>query len=608
MAESGCMPAGRRALPPPRARAGIARSEFLSRLVTVVLVGTAAVTTMMAFGVTWAGDLFGAILPVDASGTDSFDLISAAVALLALAAGIARGKQLAWALGIAIFGSAGVAQWLTLRHPIGGALAVVCVIALVADRVRYRTRTPVPWRRRLIAIVVAGALLVGAESVLLDRSAGAVLDGPASDLEELVGNLSAWLAFDPPLGVQPRDLTVPLEVLDLAARLAIVGAMLAMLRAIPATRSDAAARSRAQAIARRFGHGALLPFQMGDDKYQFMDTRSRGLVVYGQAGRIAVVLGDPIGPPDEAWAAFDGFMDACARDDALPVVYQASSAARGWLTAHGFRTFRIGEEAILDLESFGLDGPRRANLRHTVSRAERGGVTIEWHPRGLTADLSEALAAELAAIDREWRARAGPELGFTIGHFDAAEIRSIALVIAREADGRPSAYATFRPTGSDGGYVLDLMRRRVAGTPGALEAAIAVAALRLRDRGVRSLSLGLAPLAGLVRPDAAPEERALAALGQAVRPLYDVSGLARFKAKFDPRWEPRYVAVRRRRDLIGLSIALLRLHLSPIRTPPPPVGRLPTGPRRSVRRPAGAARRAGRQANRVLRTRSAARR
>jgi phosphatidylglycerol lysyltransferase len=330
--------------------------------------------------------------------------------------------------------------------------------------------------------------------------------------------------------------------------------------------------------------------------------------VYGQAGRIAVVLGDPIGPPDEAWAAFGGFMEACALDDAVPVVYQASAAVRGRLSAHGFRTFRIGEEAILDLSSFGLDGPRRANLRHTVTRAERGGVTIEWHPRGLIQDPSGALAAELAAIDREWRARAGPELGFTIGHFDAAEIRHVALAIAREADGRPSAYATFRATGADRGYVLDLMRRRSAGTPGALEAAIAVAARRLGERGVRSLSLGLAPLAGLERPDAAAEERALARLGRAIRPLYDVPGLARFKAKFDPRWEPRYVAVRRRRDVIGLSIALLRLHLSPIRTRPPVGGALPAGLRRPARRPAAVARPAGRRPAQALRTRSAARR
>ena len=57
----------------------------------------------------------------------------------------------------------------------------------------------------------------------------------------------------------------------------------------------------------------------------------------------------------------------------------------------------------------------------------------------------------------------------------------------------------------------------------------------------------------------------MALIGGAIRPLYDVGGLARFKAKFDPRWDARYVAILRRRDLVGLCVALLRLHLRPAR-------------------------------------------
>ena len=56
-------------------------------------------------------------------------------------------------------------------------------------------------------------------------------------------------------------------------------------------------------------------------------------------------------------------------------------------------------------------------------------------------------------------------------------------------------------------------------------------------------------------------ERGLALGARMIRSGYDVSGLAFFKAKFDPRWEPRYLAVARRRHLPGVLLALLRLHL-----------------------------------------------
>ena len=95
----------------------------------------------------------------------------------------------------------------------------------------------------------------------------------------------------------------------------------------------------------------------------------------------------------------------------------------------------------------------------------------------------------------------------------------------------------------------------------------------MSEAGVPSLSLGLAPLAGLDVPDATVEERTLATAARLVRSSYDVRGLEFFKAKFDPRWEPRYVGVRRRTDLLGLSVALLQLHLGGFRRAVAPVVR-----------------------------------
>ena len=84
----------------------------------------------------------------------------------------------------------------------------------------------------------------------------------------------------------------------------------------------------------------------------------------------------------------------------------------------------------------------------------------------------------------------------------------------------------------------------------------------MRDAGAKTLSLGLAPLAGLDSVNGPWEERLLAHGGRLVHRWYDVNGLARFKNKFDPYWIPRYGAIRRRRGLVGFIIGLLRVHLS----------------------------------------------
>jgi phosphatidylglycerol lysyltransferase len=266
-------------------------------------------------------------------------------------------------------------------------------------------------------------------------------------------------------------------------------------------------------------------------------------------------------------------------------VYQATQATIPVLRSAGFnRVFRIGQEAIVDLETFNLSGSGRANLRHTITRFRRGGGTVEWFGRGMDRSTLEAIGPRLADIDRTWRNRAGPQLGFTVGEFHLEDLASIPVAVALGATGRPDAFATFRPTGVDHGFVLELIRRKPDAIPGAVEACVGLAAERLRLDGVAQLSLGLAPLHGLRTSGGPIEERLLRAGGNAVKAWYDIDGLAFFKGKFDPRWEPRYVAAVHRRDSIPVAGALLRLHLGTQGSLADALSAIAGGVRRSIAR------------------------
>ena len=132
-------------------------------------------------------------------------------------------------------------------------------------------------------------------------------------------------------------------------------------------------------------------------------------------------------------------------------------------------------------------------------------------------------------------------MGFTITRFGPETLECTPVAVAW-ADRRPIAFATFRACGPRA-YVLDVMRRRDGGIPGALESCVARAATELAASADR-LSLGLTALAGL---DPAAErriERWLARGAEAVAGLYDVAGLAFFKGKFDPMWQPRSLVFR----------------------------------------------------------------
>jgi lysylphosphatidylglycerol synthetase-like protein (DUF2156 family) len=478
---------------------------------------------------------------------------------LALSVGLLRGKRLAWWLAITTFGAAFLAQATLGAHPVGLTLAGIALAVLLAQGRRYAVETAQGARLVFVACLATAATAVLIETLIILGPGAVTPVRLARDLGDTLAALTGSADPTPLLRVGRNGAL--LLMLALAVRLPVVLGALGVLAMVPEPVPDPHLRSRARAIAARYGAGALLPFQLGDDKRIFAPPGGDGIVVYGLAGRTAVVLGEPIGPPGAAWSAFGAFLRTSHRHDRAVVVYQASETGRRRLEAAGMRAFRIGQEALVDLADFDLAGPRRANLRHTVARARRGGVTVRWFPKGIRGPRATALLEALASLDAAWRASNRPQLGFTIGGFSVRDLRRTACAVALGPDGTPEAFVTFRPTGRDGGFVLDLLRRRTGGTPGAIEACLAEAAMAMRESGAASLSLGLAPLAGLDAQRGPVEERLMALAARGLRRWYDVDGLRFFKAKFDPLWVPRYAAIEHRRDALRLGLALLRVHL-----------------------------------------------
>jgi phosphatidylglycerol lysyltransferase len=546
----------------PAARNAAVRAAHVARFLPALLAIVGALGGLgvsIAAGAT-AGSALADWLPVDPANIDPLEAVAGAIGLGAIGLGLARRKRSAWFIALSVFVAAAVDDGV-VSHPIAAGLAIGCLAVLAADRRRYRVASDHRAVRPAlaIAIVIVAALVL--EAALVDVT-GPLWSAPLARLQTAVDALADTLALSGPDVSGAGPLVAGLgSVVDVAARLALVVVALLTLRAVPSSPQSPNDVLRARSIARRYASGALRPFQLGDDKLMYAPRGHRAAVVYGEAGRFAVVLGDPIGPEREGRAVLRSFAEASELADRRVAAYQVSERWTGPFSRLGFHLIRIGSEAVIDLGGFDLAGSGRANLRHTISRARRGGVRVDWFPSG---PMDASLREELRQIDDEWRrARRGPQLGFTIHGFQA--VRGAPTAVAFEAHGRPSAFATFQPTGK-GGYVLDLMRRR-EGTPGALEWCIAAAASALAAAGAHELSLGLAPLA-MGRPDGPIEERLMQAAARSalVRRAYDVRGLEFFKSKFAPRWEPRYLAMRSRGDLVGIVLALLRLHVAGSRT------------------------------------------
>ena len=538
------------------------RSRWIpgARFLPELALGVAALVAALRVTGIGAGlaSLASPLLPFGPSAIDPLDAVTAAFALAALAAGVRRRKRLAWPLAVILFGAAMIAQALVLRHPIGAAVSVACLVILLADSRGYRISTDRRMRLVTGGIMAAGVVVLVGGSILVNLAAAATFGS-------WLDHVGTWtvevLDFLDPTGlVTPGRSGELLEGLEFIVGTAVLVAAMALLAADP-DRPPPDLLDRDRSVARRHATGSIAPFQTGPDALFYAEPTGNGVVAYGRAGRTAVVLGDPVGPRAAAWRAFRAFEARCAMGDVAVSVYQASAAEAAEFASRGYRTFGVGEEAVIGLPTWGLAGSARANLRHTVTRARRGGIEVSWRPDGLDRPAWERWGRQLVEVDRAWQKIHGPGMRFTISPFDPADLLTVGVAVATDGSDTVQAFATFRRTEPDG-WVLDLMRRRQQGPPGALEACIAVAASAMRDAGDLELSLGLVALAGLTPGRGPIEERLLGVGRMFVGPFYDVAGLRFFKAKFDPEWHPRFGAVRGALGIVPYLVALLRLHLA----------------------------------------------
>lgn len=340
-------------------------------------------------------------------------------------------------------------------------------------------------------------------------------------------------AFD---DTAPRAMRAGL-VASLALTAVLVVVALRPRRLPPGLPSPADLADAARIIAGQRAPEANLALS-GDKALIFSDARD-GFVMYGVQGRSWIALGDPVGAPDAAARLAWAFADAAAYSGARPIFHEVSEAYLPLWIDMGLTLHKLGEEAVVDLTAFSLDGPARAGLRAAWDRAGRGGLTFELakppHAPELFAALSEISAQWLSGKNvREKR--------FSVGRFNPAYLGRFPIALAR-LNGAPVAFANVMGTALHDMASIDLMRHGANAPNGVMAFMFTALMLRLKDDGIRCFSLGVAPLSGLeARRGAALWTQFGAHIYRHGGHFYDFDSLRRFKQQFDPEWRPRYLA------------------------------------------------------------------
>ncbi|HEY1900673.1 MAG TPA: bifunctional lysylphosphatidylglycerol flippase/synthetase MprF [Steroidobacteraceae bacterium] len=274
------------------------------------------------------------------------------------------------------------------------------------------------------------------------------------------------------------------------------------------------------------------------DKHVLFSDSGRSFVMYQVQGRSWIALGDPVGPRSEAEELVWRFRELSDEHGGRVVFYQSSVECLPLYVDLGLAAMKIGEEARVPLANFSLEGSIRAELRTARRRGERDRATFEVVQ---PADLAQILPA-LRAISDSWlKDKATAEKGFSVGSYSERYLRNFPIAVVRR-DGEPVAFANLWPSAAREELAVDLMRFSPDAPPGAMDFLFVELMLWARQQGFGWFNLGVAPLAGLERHPLAP---AWHRIGNFIfrhgEHFYNFEGLRRYKAKFHPTWEPKYL-------------------------------------------------------------------
>ncbi|MFC4326901.1 phosphatidylglycerol lysyltransferase domain-containing protein [Streptomyces andamanensis] len=503
-------------------------------------------------------------------------LVSAALALF-LAMVMRRRKRAAWVFNLLLAGPLFALYVLALtqerfrEHPfnwLSAALTGLFVIALLVGRTEFNAIGDRSNPRLALAVGAVGILVSGGLGTWLVDATNKVSGAPLTDkvAYTLLRSVSVGpLADRVPAVESPRWVDILINVLMAGTFLLVLYVCFRSPRGLALLGAEDETRLR-ELLDRHGERDSLGYFALRRDKAAIFSPTGKAAVAYRVVGGVSLASGDPIGDP-EAWpGAIDAWLTEAQRHAWTPAVMGASEEAGTIYARHGLDALELGDEAIVDVADFSLDGRAMRGVRQAHKRVQRAGYTVTLRRHEDIPDDEMALLVERAD---HWRDGA-TERGFSmaLGRLgDPGDGRCVMLE-CRDADDEPRALLSFVPWGEHG-LSLDLMRRDREGENGLMEFMVVELLLRAGEIGVRRVSLNFAMFRSVfergARLGAGPVLRLWRSVLTFFSRWWQIESLYRANAKYRPVWEPRFLLFAKSADIprIGLASARAEGFLTP---------------------------------------------
>ena len=275
------------------------------------------------------------------------------------------------------------------------------------------------------------------------------------------------------------------------------------------------------------------------DKYILWSETQKSFLMFGVTNKFWIAMGDPVGDPGEFEELVWRFRESADKVAAQVAFYEIGIHQIPLYLDLGLSLIKLGQQALIPLDSFGLEGKKRQNFRSAINKYQREGFSFEI----VYAHQVEAILPNLRRISDAWlKEKNAKEKRFSLGFFNEEYLRHCELAVVKK-DGEIYAFCNLWALNNRRQISIDLMRY-LPGTPnGIMEYLNISLALWAKEQGFTYFCLGMAPLSGLESHELAPLWHKVGnTIFRNGNDFYNFEGVYFYKDKFNPEWQPVYLA------------------------------------------------------------------
>ncbi|MEI6276347.1 MAG: phosphatidylglycerol lysyltransferase domain-containing protein [Prolixibacteraceae bacterium] len=313
---------------------------------------------------------------------------------------------------------------------------------------------------------------------------------------------------------------------------------------------------RPNRLLNEYGDSALDYFKTYQDKMIFEPEGLEAFVSYRIAGNFAVVLENPVADSletrKECIRLFDRF---CYENGLKSIYYRVPEESLHIYQSLKKKSMFLGQEGVVDLNLFSLEGGSRKSIRNAISKVKDRGYRVLFHHP----PIKDGQLQKVKSVSDDWLVDTDrSEIIFSQGMFEWEELKQQTLITVENSEEKVVAFLNIIPDFVKGEATFDLLRKTNDAPNGVMDFILVETFNHLKSEGFTTVNLGFAPMSGLKDPTKF-SEKSMKFAYEKLRNFAHYKGMREYKEKFATIWYNKYLIYDHDYDLMQVPRVLSKV-------------------------------------------------